>query len=194
MQIRNIFSIPLGITVNEQHKKIQKNLVKYCTKLKNKKKKGGWLWESHLYNTYGHHLIHSDDKFKDVNNFVFSNVLEFSKTIGYEKLGVQCKESWFNVYNKYDYQEAHDHMGFNISAIYILQGSHKTGTINFKNHSPSKEVHLFNPENEYTFSNMCINPQPGLLLIFDSNLVHSVSQNLTNEKRISLAYNFNVYK
>ena len=39
MQIRNIFSIPLGITVNEQHKKIQKNLVKYCTKLKNKKKK-----------------------------------------------------------------------------------------------------------------------------------------------------------
>ena len=39
MQIRNIFSIPLGITVNEQHKKIQKNLVKYCTKLKNKKRK-----------------------------------------------------------------------------------------------------------------------------------------------------------
>ena len=131
---------------------------------------------------------------KDCLDEKFSNVLEFSKTIGYEKLGVQCKESWFNVYNKYDYQEAHDHMGFNISAIYILQGSHKTGTINFKNPSPSKEVHLFNPENEYTFSNMCINPQPGLLLIFDSNLVHSVSQNLTNEKRISLAYNFNVYK
>ena len=71
MQIRNIFSIPLGITVNEQHKKIQKNLVKYCTKLKNKKKKGGGLWEAQLYNTYGQHLFHSDDKFKDVNNFVF---------------------------------------------------------------------------------------------------------------------------
>ncbi len=194
MQIRNMFSIPLGITVNEQHKKIQKDLVKYCTKLKSKKKKGGELWEAQLYNTFGYYSVHSDNKFKDVNNFVFSNVLEFSKKIGYEHLGVQCKESWFNVYNKYDYQEAHDHIGSNISAIYILQGSDKTGTTNFKNPAPSKEVHLFNPKNEYTFSNMCIKPQPGLLLMFDSNLVHSVSQNLTNEKRISLAYNFIVHQ
>tara|TARA_R100000742_G_scaffold4190_1_gene1309 strand:- start:1201 stop:1785 length:585 start_codon:yes stop_codon:yes gene_type:complete len=194
MNIRNIFSIPLGISVYEEHKKIQKNLIKYCTQIKKKNKKGGKNWESKLYNTFGTYPIHSDEKFNDINNFIFSEVTDFSKKIGHGHLGVACSESWLNVYDKYDYQENHDHMGSNISAVYILQGSDKTGTINFKNPAPSKETYLFNPENEYTFSTMCIKPQPGLLVIFDSNLIHSVSQNLSNEKRISLAYNFKLYK
>ncbi len=194
MEIKNIFCIPLGISVNEDYKKTQKKFIKYSNQIKNKNKKGGKNWESKLYNTFGTHSIHSDEKFADINKFIFSEVTEFSKKIGYGHLGVACSESWLNVYDKYDYQENHDHIGSNISAVYILQGSDKTGTINFKNPAPSKETYLFNPENQYTFSTMCIKTQPGLLVIFDSNLIHSVSQNLSNEKRISLAYNFKLYK
>ena len=194
MEIKNIFSIPLGLSVKEDYKKTQKNLVKHCAKIKNKNKKGGSYWESKLYNTFNTYSVHLDEKFKDINDFIFLEVLEFAKKTGHEKFGIKCAESWFNVYDKFDYQENHDHMGSDISAVYFLQGSDKTGTLNFKSHEPSKKTSLFKPENEYTFSTMCIKPQPGLLVLFDSNLVHSVSQNLSNEKRISLAYNFNLYK
>tara|TARA_R110000803_G_scaffold50259_1_gene104365 strand:- start:463 stop:1071 length:609 start_codon:yes stop_codon:yes gene_type:complete len=190
MEIKNIFSIPLGISVNEDYKKTQKNLIKHCNKIKSKNKTGGKYWEAKLYNTFSTHPVHSDEKFKDINNFIFSEVTDFSKKIGHGHFGVACAESWFNIYDKYDYQENHDHVGYDISAVYFLQGSDKTGTLNFKNPAPSKRSNLFNPENQYTFSTMCIKPQPGLLVIFNSNLMHSVSQNLSNEKRISLAYNF----
>lgn len=32
-----------------------------------------------------------------------------------------CELSWFNYYNKHDYQEAHDHEGNEISAVYFYQ-------------------------------------------------------------------------
>ena len=46
MEIKNIFSIPLGLSVKEDYKKTQKNLVKHCAKIKNKNKKGRSYWES----------------------------------------------------------------------------------------------------------------------------------------------------
>ena len=44
MEIKNIFCIPLGISVNEDYKKTQKKFIKYSNQIKNKNKKGGSMF------------------------------------------------------------------------------------------------------------------------------------------------------
>ena len=45
----------------------------------------------------------------------------------------RCKEGWFNIYKKYDYQEFHDHGKSTLSAVYFLKSNpKKSSKIYFK--------------------------------------------------------------
>ena len=92
---------------------------------------------------------------------------------------------WGNISSKYNYNHAHihdtDYIFRNnlLSGVFYLQTPINSGDITF--HSP-------------TMSEMAsFEPSPNMLLIFPSSLVHAVNQNLSEEDRISLAFNSHSY-
>jgi uncharacterized protein (TIGR02466 family) len=181
----------IGYTDNPQHFKIEKSLVDYCLKIKNKKKSGGDNWISKsTYNTVNTHNIINDKKFKSLNDWVINSVKEYSLKLRY-KNNFSCKEGWFNIYKKYDYQEFHTHPEFTLSAIYFLKSS-KESAKTFFNFNPILDSNRPDVDVNFTpTSNLSYyDPIPGRLLIFRSNVLHCVERQETNDLRISLAYNF----
>jgi ectoine hydroxylase-related dioxygenase (phytanoyl-CoA dioxygenase family) len=51
---------------------------------------------------------------------------------------------------------------------------------------------LYDKNNPYTWQNFDFTPEPGKLIMFKSDVRHSVGKNKSDETRISLAYNFKV--
>lgn len=181
----------IGYIDNPQHSKIEKLLVNHCLKIKSKTKSGGDNWISKsTYNTVGTYNVINDKKFKSLNDWVINSVKEYSIKLRY-KNNFSCKEAWFNIYKKNDYQEFHTHPEFTLSAIYFLKSS--TGAAKtFFNFNPSPDFNR--PDTDETFvptSNLShYEPLPGRLLIFRSNILHCVERQEKNDLRISLAYNF----
>jgi hypothetical protein len=183
----------IGYCDYSEHKKIEKILVKECLSLSNKIKKGGEDWISNkTYNTLDTYNILENKKFKDLNEWIFNKVIEYSSNLKY-KDKYKCVEGWFNIYNKYDYQEYHDHCHRTFSAVYFLQSdSEKSSKIYFKFNNTGN---IMEPTPDPSFKLSCqtvfYNPVPGRLLVFPSTLKHCVERHESKEKRISLAYNFN---
>lgn len=194
MNLESVFAVPLGLSENIKHKTFEKKLVERCKKLKRQIKRGGTNWKVGTYNTCSTHNIHTDETFKELNQWVFNEIIEFANSIGYHKKGIACDASWFNFYKQYDYQEEHDHFAIHdIVAVYFLHGSLDTGNLILKSPLPYERTSVeLVPNNVFTFNTYTIEPKPGKLVIFKSNLTHSVSQNRTKKDRISLAYNFSV--
>ena len=93
-----------------------------------------------------------------------------------------------NIYNKHDYQEAHNHFGFVISCIYFLKANNKASKVFFRPHvfdNIKYDNFTYSPSTPVFYE-----AQPGKLLIFRSYIDHFVEQHLDEEQRISLAYNF----
>jgi|8_EtaG_2_1085327.scaffolds.fasta_scaffold18321_2 uncharacterized protein (TIGR02466 family) len=194
MIIEKLFPTPVGFSKNEKHNKIKKSLIKYCTEIKDTTKSGGKNWAAKVYNTFQTHDLHTNVKFKKINEFVFSEVNKFAHALNYTGKEITCTNSWFNFYNKYDYQEYHDHDGADISTVYFLTGSETTGDLIFRSPEPLGTFSIYDSKNELTFKTSRVKPKPGLLVLFKSHLLHAVDQNKTNETRVSLSYNFKVVR
>jgi len=194
MNIQKLFPTPIAFSKNSNHNKIKNKLIKTCNILKNKINTGGKNWASKVYNTCQSYDIHTDKNFIKINNFVFTEVDKFAYSLNFTGNKILCSNSWFNFYSKYDYQEYHDHDGADISVVYFLKGSKNTGDLMFKSPEPPGIFSVYDPKNELTFKTARVKPEPGLLVLFKSNLIHGVDQNKTNETRISLAYNFKVIR
>lgn len=185
------FPTVVGFTFNENHKIIEQKLVDQCHRIKNTKAPGGSNWISkQTYNTSdGVHELFLDDQFSELNDWVDKQVAEYCKTLRVKGLIVR-NSSWFNIYHQNDYQELHTHPGSAISAIYCLSGHEDGAKIFFK--SPKQDMFDLKFE-EYTNDNHSLvhyKFQPGKLMIFLSDTIHSVEKHLLESERISISYNY----
>ena len=192
MKIEPIFPSALGISINENHDNQKDELIKYCFDQSKLIKKGGDPWASKVYNTCGTQDIINIHIFKDLNNWVFKEIGEFAKEIGFAGKNIVTNSSWFNIYTQHDYQEYHDHGGSDISAVYFLQSDEKDANLIFRSNEPSGFKHVFLKNNPYTWKRFFVPPYPGRLITFKSHMQHCVEQQKSNKTRITLAYNFKV--
>jgi len=192
MYVEKLFPVTIANFKNPHHSKIEQSLIQECNQIRNTITKGGSDWDSNLYNTHGTLDLNQNEKFRELNCWVTLHVEEYAKTIGYLNTKVKCGESWFNYYEKNDYQEKHEHYGFDISAVYYLSCPLNSGSIRFYSHEPQGVKENFISENPYTWRSFIINPQPGQLLVFKSNLTHGVAQSKTEKPKISFAYNYKI--
>lgn len=192
MKIINLFPVPIALVELTEHPHIEKELTKNCLEIKKNKEKGGHNWGSEVFNTCGTYNVFNDKNFNKVNTFLLEKVKEFSKTIGY-KNKIKDITGWINIYSKHDYQEIHSHQGSDISAIYYIKTPLKSGRVYFLTHEITDEgKQEFDKDNFYTWKRFYMDPKPGQLLIFKSNLFHAVTQNKANDSKISLAYNIDL--
>lgn len=191
LTIERWFPTVVGFTFNENHKNIEQRLVERCHDIEKRKSSGGTHWISNkTYNTSdGVHDLFLDDDFLELNDWIDTQIAEYCRLLKVEGLIVRnC--SWFNIYQKYDYQELHTHPGSVISAIYCLSGEDDGAKIFFK--SPKQDMFNIKFE-EYTNDNHSLvhyKFQPGKLIMFLSDTTHSVEKHPLDSERISLSYNY----
>ena len=193
MKINKFFPTIIATATNENHSNIDKKLIDKCYSLQKEIKSGGENWMSkNTYNTSYTYNIWNDEDFKVLNNWVLEQVKEYSKQLNYIS-EYTCDSAWFNIYKKYDYQEKHEHSPSTFSCIYYLKADPETSA---KTWFYSKNIDGLEPQtnikNMDTSSNITCPSIAGELIIFRSNIEHSVERQETDKERISIAYNFKI--
>lgn len=191
IELENWFPTTIGYVFNPNHNQIESELIEHCKQLKQTVQSGGKDWLSKdTYNTSdGQHDCFTDKKFAVLNQWVIEQVNEYAELLKIKTpLLPHC--SWFNIYEKNDYQEFHVHPGLTISAIYMLAGDSNSAKVYFK--SPKNEMyHIeYNEMTSNTFGTINYNVDPGKLLIFTSDTSHSVERHNNTNDRITISYNF----
>lgn len=99
---------------------------------------------------------------------------------------------WYNINGHRDYNVAHNHPTATLSAVYWSQTPQDCGDLVLHNRVENDYIQMTwggNKDNNYNVSKIKVNPVPGRLLLFPSWVYHSVDCNLSQEDRISLAFN-----
>ena len=105
-------------------------------------------------------------------------ILEKLLMILYKELGLPMDEFWFNIASPGKSTGWHDHKERSeLSGVYYLHVPDNSGDIHFRK-----------KDDDETFE-WEIKSQTGKLIIFDSNIEHSVPENKSKENRISIAFN-----
>lgn len=102
----------------------------------------------------------------------------------------ELQNFWFNVNEKRDINESHSHPGSYFSFCYYVKTNKDSGPIEFLRDDASAHYEMQAITNRYTFTTYTINPTPGLLVAFPSYIRHRVLPNMSEEVRISIAFNF----
>jgi hypothetical protein len=120
----------------------------------------------------------------DIKN-IFQKACQFSKKIlkkpvivPNKSLGLNENEFWFNSSKPGESTGWHDHKEkASLSAVFYLDVSQNSGNLQFRLKDKKKwKYHKIKPKNND-------------LVLFDSNLEHSVSENRSQNIRVSLAFN-----
>lgn len=125
-----------------------------------------------------------------------NEVHEFALRYGINKpiTDLICDDFWFNVAEKNDYQEYHQHPNSHFSLSYYVRTPEKCGNIVFKsfesmfdmNSLPIQDDNL----NQYSFKTCSYTPSQSTIIIFRSHIPHMVEQNLSDDLRIGVTMNF----
>lgn len=111
---------------------------------------------------------------------------------------IHLSNFWININNKNDSDEYHSHSDTFLSGVYYVKSPEKGG--NFSILPPNQLMTYWwgnytdneNKMNNYNCPLLSIPPIEKRLLIFPSFLLHGVEENITNESRVSVAFNFNI--
>lgn len=132
-----------------------------------------------------------------VNHFVY-DYLDCKKVMTFK-----IENSWVNRHYKDDYSQPHWHGSSILSGVYYIEIEKDTGDIIF--HKDRTHMNLFNPlvelgynfedtgdqskMNIYNIQNFGMQPLKNDLLLFPSQVSHSVDPNLKGKTRYTLAFN-----
>lgn len=190
MKIANLFEVP----IMESYLNIDnEKLINKCYQIKDEQP------SAHLSNSGGYqspNLNLQDTDFK----FLFDEILRHCDIINRRRTffnkTFKVDNCWINI-NKYkDYNLEHTHPNCIFSGCYYIKMPENGGSITFTHPS---ELIIYNwPDkiksefNSTVSGNWKYEPPAGSLLIFPSWLKHQVTPNLSNEDRITLAFNVGV--
>jgi uncharacterized protein (TIGR02466 family) len=114
-----------------------------------------------------------------------------------DEVVLKIESMWININHRYSYNSLHIHPNSYISGVYYVKTPENSGELVLRN--PSNIQSMFTPSsviksfNEFNSSKWTISPEVGKLVLFPSWIEHEVTQNLSNEDRISIAFNTNFY-
>ena len=113
---------------------------------------------------------------------------EFIKKEGYDIPDIEVKDCWVNWYKKNQHAQPHEH-GHQLSAVLFVDVEKTNSKFFF--HANNYVVFVKKTKTHSNFSNVVeLNVKDGTVLFFDGSIPHSVSSNITNNTRITVALNF----
>jgi uncharacterized protein (TIGR02466 family) len=137
--------------------------------------------------------------YKDDNNFLVSaptlrnEILNhsaiFAKNLELEFNDIRLTESWLNITKKGGFQHYHNHIPYDISAVYYHKTSGNDGNTVFKDPALIKSTSKLLKNLPRTVR---YKPREGTIILFPSFLEHCVYHNENETARISIACNLNI--
>jgi len=155
-------------------------------------------WASSVYTTlFTNDQLHENPDFKPLTDQILQEAVAFGHTLGIDqdRYEMAFKDCWFNIYGYKDGQEVHDHKNSIISGSYYLRIPQ--GAAGLTVYSPVMDTMYIPPQKENNVYNTEFDEifvEEGLIVLFRSNLKHSVKPNPIHKDRISISFNFNMHR
>jgi uncharacterized protein (TIGR02466 family) len=126
-------------------------------------------------------------------NYINKKAKEYLEKCGYDTLKISLNAKIFVSEMQYgDSHHSHVHPNCILSGIMYLQVPNGSAPIVFSDVRSAKRM-ISLPRQHDTYINqseVVVCPEPGMLLIWESWLSHSVPKNLSNTGRITIVFNF----
>ena len=105
-------------------------------------------------------------------------------------------EFWLNINPTYAFHSDKKHPNAHFNGVFYLQAEAQSGKIIFRDPREARSMHApdYLERTNLNSDVVSIPPNPGNLLIFPAWLYHGVEQNLSDEERISLSFDFEVVR
>ena len=122
----------------------------------------------------------------------------FDKGIYKKDTHIDIIQSWINVNKKGNYNKSHHHSMCDLAGAFWIKFPKNSGHITFQNPNSfveSKMMSNMNPKFREELAvhwGMDFQPIEGRVCLWPSHLYHDVSLNMSDEDRISVAFNINV--
>jgi len=129
------------------------------------------------------------EQFKNIKNFINESINKFTKEISQSDQRLVVTQSWMNKNPKGSKHHEHVHPNSIISGVFYFKQDPKLPPISFSKSIQSAiklDPKKYNNLNSETFLLPCTD---GELILFPSNLKHSVPINMSEEPRISMSFN-----
>jgi len=129
------------------------------------------------------------EQFKNIKNFINESINKFTKNISQSDQRLVVTQSWMNKNPKGSKHHEHVHPNSIISGVFYFKQDPKLPPISFSKSIQSAiklDPKKYNNLNSETFLLPCTD---GELILFPSNLKHSVPINMSEEPRISMSFN-----
>ena len=146
--------------------------------------------KGHPLNTHGIYDLNEDKVFDILGSEICDTVSKFVQAHG-SKYKYTCQNSWLNVYESGQFHETHNHPFCTFSAVYYVKVPEPSGGVVF-NHPYWSMIPVPDKteKTEISYDSYTIYPKENTLIMFRSYLLHKVPPNLSEDVRITLAYNF----
>lgn len=189
-----LFSTPIWSTVLNNHVDLNNGLTDYIHDLKQKNPQG-----SQRSNINGWHS--PDFDLKDNYPSLFTKAITpcINKAIADMSWNKQDKvritSMWSIINPKGAANHIHTHPNNLLSAAYYVRAPEKCGKICFYDPRPSSKIRYAIQEktNNLNTTNFGVTPKEGLLVLFPSYLEHSVESNMSDDNRIVISFNVNLF-
>ena len=129
------------------------------------------------------------EQFKNIKNFIYESLNKFTKDISQSDQRLVVTQCWLNKNPKGSKHHEHVHPNSIISGVFYFKQDPKLPPIQFSKSIQSAmklDPKKYNNLNSETFLLPCTD---GELILFPSNLKHSVPINMGDEPRISMSFN-----
>ena len=129
------------------------------------------------------------EQFKNIKNFIYESLNKFTKNVFQSDQRLVVTQCWLNKNPKGSKHHEHVHPNSIISGVFYFKQDPKLPPISFSKsiqHAMKLDPKKYNNLNSETFLLPCTD---GELILFPSNLKHSVPVNMGDEPRISMSFN-----
>ena len=129
------------------------------------------------------------EQFKNIKNFIYESLNKFTKEVLMSDQRLVVTQCWLNKNPKGSKHHEHVHPNSIISGVFYFKQDPKLPPISFSKsiqHAMKLDPKKYNNLNSETFLLPCTD---GELILFPSNLKHSVPVNMGDEPRISMSFN-----
>ena len=143
--------------------------------------------------TDNQNILATNKNCNDLLKFINEQMNEFHNLM--ELQGTPfLQNSWFSINRKHSYHERHNHLPCIYSGVYYVQAQEDDASLFFVNENLDNNWPYIGKKNSNNFNEQSVSvmSRTGILWLFPSFAWHKVSEQLTDNERISIAFNFGV--
>ncbi|MBL4721862.1 MAG: hypothetical protein JKY20_12130 [Alphaproteobacteria bacterium] len=153
-------------------------------------------WSCNVYTTINNNFtLHEQPGFRRLTEYVLEAGALFAEGMKYpmENNELVVDSCWLNVYGRDQWQERHNHSANPIVAVYYVAAPPNCSSLIL--HSELADTMIrprYQGNDQIDKYTVQVDPEPGMLVLFNGFLRHSVTSSRVDGERISIATNLNV--